>query len=69
MVQKDALFFLPRATFTVLLLICDSYMSCINRFVSLKLRVGFSIIDSVLFLLKFKFLFNKMHELFDFKMS
>ena len=31
-------------------------------FVSLKLYVGFFIFDSVLFLLKFLFLFNKMHE-------
>ena len=31
--------------------------------------VGFSIFDSVSFLLKFIFLFNKMHGLFDFKAS
>ena len=52
---------------TVLLLICDSYMSWSTRFVSLKLCVGFSIFDSVLFLLKFIFFFNKMHGFFDFK--
>ena len=42
-------------------LICDSYMSWSTRFVSLKLCAGFSIFDSVLFLLKFIFLFNEMH--------
>ena len=35
-------------------------------FISLKVCVGFSIFDSVSFLLKFIFLFNKKHELFDF---
>ena len=35
-------------------------------FVSLKLCVGFSIFDSVTFLLKFIFLSNKMHGVFDF---
>ena len=34
---------------------------------SLKLCVGFSIFDPVLFLLKFIFLSNKKHELFNFK--
>ena len=34
---------------------------------SLKNCVGFSVFDSVSFLLKFIFLFNKMHGLFDFK--
>ena len=42
-------------------------MSWSTSFVSLKLGVGFSIFDSVLFLLKFLFLFNKMDGLFDFK--
>ena len=37
--------------------------------ISLKLCVGFSIFDFVSFLLKFIFLFNKKHELFDFKTS
>ena len=54
---------------TVLLLICDFYMSWSAKFVSLKLCVWFSIFDSVLFLLKFIFLFNKMHGLYDFKTS
>ena len=52
---------------TVLLLICDYYMNWGISFVSLKLWVGISIFDSALFLLKFIFLFNKMHGLFDFK--
>ena len=42
-------------------------MSWSTKFVSLKLCVEFSIFDSVSFLLKFIFLFNKMHRLFDFK--
>ena len=40
-----------------------------TRFISLKLCVGFFISDSVSFLLKFIFLFNKMHGLFNFKTS
>ena len=43
---------------TVLFLICDSYMSWSTKFASLKLYLGFFILDSVLFLLKFIFLFN-----------
>ena len=38
-----------------------------TRFVFLKLCVEFSIFASVSFLLKFIFLFNKIHGLFDFK--
>ena len=34
-----------------------------------KIGVGFSIFDSVSFLVKFVFLFNKDHVLFDFKTS
>ena len=41
----------------------------VKRFVSLKLCVGFSIFNSVSFSLKFIFLFNKVHGLFDFKTS
>ena len=54
---------------TVLLLICDSYMSWSTRFISsLKICLGFSIFDSVLFLPKFIFFVNsKKHILFDFK--
>ena len=47
----------------------DSYMTWNTSFVSLKLCVGFSIFHSVSFLLKFTFLFNKMHGLVDFKTS
>ena len=53
----------------VLLLIRDSYMSWSTRFVSLKLCVAFYISESVSFLLKFIFLFSKMHRLFYFKTS
>ena len=53
----------------VLLLICDSYMNWTARLVSLKLCLRFSIFDSVSFLLKFIFLFKKMHGHFDFKTS
>ena len=62
-------FFRELQLITVLLLICDSYMSWSTRFVSLKLYVGISIFESISFLLKFVFLFNKMHGLFDFKPS
>ena len=54
---------------TVLFLICSFYMSRRTRLVSVKLYVEFSIFDSVSFLLKFIFLFNKMHGLFDLKTS
>ena len=67
--KKSSFFFCELQLIQVLHLICDSYMSWITRFVSLKLCVGFSIFYSVPFLLKFLFLFNKMQELFDFKTS
>ena len=60
-------FFRDLQLITVLLSICDSYSSRSTRFVSLNLCLGFSILDSVPFLLKFIFLFNKMHGPFDFK--
>ena len=44
-----------------------SFMSWITIFVSLKVCDGFSIFDSVLFLLKFIFLLSKINGLFDFK--
>ena len=44
--------------FTVLLLISDSYMSCSTRLVYLKVCVGFSIFESVSFLLKFVYFFS-----------
>ena len=51
---KNTLFFIRNLQLiTVLLLICDSYMSCSTRFASLKLWVGFSICDSVSFLVEF----------------
>ena len=53
----------------VLLLICDSCMSWRATFVSLKPCVGFAIFHSASLLLKFIFLFNKMHGLFDYKTS
>ena len=67
--KMPSFFFRDLHLITVLLLICDSYKSWSTRFVSLKLCVGFSIFDSVSFLLKFIFLFNKMYGLFDFKTS
>ena len=45
-------FFLESQLSTVLLLMCESYMSWSTSFISLNLCVGFSIIDSILFLLK-----------------
>ena len=62
-------FFRELKLITALLLYYDSYMSWSTRFVSLNLLVGFSTFDSVLFLLKFSFLFNKMHGFFDCKSS
>ena len=40
-----------------------------QKFVSLKLSVGFSIFNSALFSLKCIFLFNKKYGLFDFNTS
>ena len=67
--KMPSFFFREPQLITVLFLICNFYMSWSTRFVSLKLRKGFYIFDSVLFLLKFIFLFNKMHGIFDFKTS
>ena len=65
---KNTLFFLSRVpthdSFTLNLRFLYDLK---QRFVSLKLYVGFSIFGAVSFLLKFIFLFNKMHGLFDFK--
>ena len=56
-------FFRELRLITVLLLICDSYISWSARFVCLKLRMGFFIFDSVSFLLKFIYIFsNKMQD-------
>ena len=52
-------FFRELQLVTILLLICDSYLSWSPRFVSLKSCVGFSILDSFSFLLKFSFFTTK----------
>ena len=62
-------FFQELQLIKVLLLICDSYMSCSTGFVSQKLCRGFSILNSASFFLKFIFLLNKMHEPFEFNTS
>ena len=69
-ITKNAFFFSRELQLiTVLDLISGSYMSWSTRFVSLKDYMGFFILHSVSFLLKFTFLFNIKHELFDFKTS
>ena len=65
--KMRSFFFCKLHLITVLLLICDFDMSYSIRFVYLKLCGGFSIFDSVSFILKFIILFNKIHRLFDFK--
>ena len=67
--KLPSFFFREIQLITVLLLICNSYMSWSTRFLSLKLRVRFSIFYSISFLLKFIILFIEMHELFDCKTS
>ena len=68
--KKYVLFFFRELQFiTTLLLIYDFYMSRSTRFVSLKLRLGFSFFDYVSLLLQLMFLFHKMRGLFDFKTS
>ena len=62
----SSFFFCELQLTTDLILICDSYMSSSTRFVSLKLCVGFSIFDSVWFLLQFIFLLNNMNSPFGF---
>ena len=58
--KKCTLFFFRELQLiSVLLLICDSYMSWSTSLVFLKLWVGFSIFDSVSFLLKFIFFSTK----------
>ena len=65
---KNGLFFFRKPQLmTVLLLICNSLMSLSTKFISLKLCVEIYVFDSVSFLLKLIFLFNKMHGLFKFK--
>ena len=60
-------FFRELQLITVSILIRNFYSSLSTKFISLKLCVEFSIFYSVSFLLKFIFLFNKKHGLFDFK--
>ena len=62
-------FFCELQLITVLFLICDSYTRLSVKFASLKACLRFSIFDSVLFSLKFIFLFNKNLRLFVFKTS
>ena len=62
-------FFRELQRITVFLLICDSYVSRITRFVSLKVCVKFCNLDSNLFLLELIFFLNKKHGLSDFKTS
>ena len=57
--KMHSFFFCELRFITVLLLIFDFYMSLSRRFITLKVYVEFSIFDSVSFLLKFIFLFNK----------
>ena len=49
---------------TVLLSVRDSHLSGTTKFVCSNMWVGFSILDSVSFSLKFTFSFNKKHGLF-----
>ena len=68
--RKNALFFLLRSpTHHSFVFNLRFLMRWSPRFVSLKLRVEFCIFDCVPFLIKFIFLFNKIHEPFDFKTS
>ena len=62
MLQKIHSFFF-RELQLITVLRCVSYMCGSTRFVSLKVHVKFSIFDSISFLLKFIFLFNKKHRL------
>ena len=56
--STNSYFFRELQPITIFLLICHSYMGRSTRFVSLKLYTGFSVFNSVSFLLKFIFLFN-----------
>ena len=66
---KFLFFFHELQLIVVLLLIRSSYTSWSTRAISLKLCVGFSIFDSVSFLLNVIFLLNKKHTLFDLKVG
>ena len=67
--QMYSFFFPVLELIIVLFLICNCYMNWSTRFVSLKVCEGISIFDSVSFLLKFTFSFNKKHGLLSFKKS
>ena len=65
---KNGLFFFAspnssQFTFTLRFLYELKHQVCLSK----SGKMGFSILDSDSFLLKFVFLFNKMHGLFDFK--
>ena len=66
-IQIHSFFFRELQLIAVLLLIDNSKNSRSTRFISLKLCVGFSIFDSVSFLLKFILLFNKNTDFFPLK--
>ena len=66
---KNALFFSLAPTHHSFTFILQFLYELKHMFVSPKLCAGFSIFDSVLFLLAFIFLLNKAHGLFDFKTS
>ena len=69
-VTKNVLFLLYQLQhITFLLLVFDSYTSWSTGFICLKYSMGFYIFDFASFFLKFIFLFNKKHGLFDLKMS
>ena len=62
MVQKiPSVFFCKHQLVTVLVLIYDSYKVCLSKTVC-----GISHFDSFSVLIKFIFLFNKMHGIFEF---
>ena len=63
---ENALFFVSQdQTYHSFTLNLRSLYETKRKFVSFKLCMGFSFFDSVSILLKFIFLFNKIHELFD----
>ena len=65
--EKMHSFFCELQLIKIFLLIRNVSTSWWTWFISLKLCVGFSIFNTVSLLLNFIFLFNKKHELFDFK--
>ena len=67
--SKNALFFLPWAPTHYSFTFNLWFLHELKQKVRLSKSVGFFIFDSVLYLLKFIFLFNKMHGVFNFKTS